>query len=77
MPYVTVIILLIIILGEHPATVCCGWTSGRVIKNQPEKMKENCTLLIIARPRFNASLIYAGFSSPGAFNQENTVHPTS
>ena len=39
---------LIIILGEDPGTVCCGWTRGRVIKNQPEKMTENCTPLINA-----------------------------
>ena len=39
MPYVTAIILLIIILGEDPGTVCCGWTRGRVIKNQPENRK--------------------------------------
>ena len=39
MPYVTAIILLIIILGEDPGTVCCGWTRGREIKNQPENRK--------------------------------------
>ena len=41
--------MVIMILEEHP--VCCGWTRGWVIKNQPEKMTENCTPLINAGPR--------------------------
>ena len=60
MPYVTAIILVIIILGEDPGTVrlvCCGWTRGWVIKYQPEKMTENCTPLINAGARLNAGLV--------------------
>ena len=54
MPYVTAIILVIMILGEDPGTVCCqrGW----VIKNQPENMTENYTPLINAGPGLNAGL---------------------
>ena len=57
MPYVTTIILVIIILGEDPWTGCCGWTREWVIKNQPEEMTENCTPLINAGPRLNAGLV--------------------
>ena len=58
MAYVTAIILVrIMILGEDPGTVGCGWTKGWVIKNQPEKMIENCTPLINAGPRLNAGLV--------------------
>ena len=57
MPHVTAIILLIMILGEDPGTVCCGWTKGWVIKIQPEKMTENCTPLISVGPQLNGSLI--------------------
>ena len=38
--YVTAILLVIIIIGEDPGTVCCGWTRGWVIKNQPENMAD-------------------------------------
>ena len=57
MSYVTAILLVIIILGEDPGTVCCGWTRGCVIKNQPKKMTENCTPLINAGPQLNAGLV--------------------
>lgn len=46
----------VIILGENPATVCCGWTKGKMFlcltsytfrgvvkKYQPEIMTKNCT----------------------------------
>ena len=57
MPNATAIILLIMILGEDPGTVCCGWTRGWVIKIQPKKMTEKCTPLINAGPRLNAGLV--------------------